>query len=364
MQDPLAISTDYRKIYLPQGMFAMVDICDYDYLNKFKWQLSKDVNNCYATRRERIDGKLKNIRMHRDLLKVSDRKLLVDHADKNGLNNTRSNLRICNNSQNSSNRRAKKRLSTKYIGIDWNKNAGKWRARVILNGEFISAGYYKLETEAALAYNYMAFALKKEFASLNDIYNPDNNIPKINYEEQKLDFSIDDFFEIPDTGGVYKISRGGIVLSLNYYQKKIPHLLKQRVDKYGYLTSRINNKNNLIHRLVAKTFIPNPENKPCVNHINGIKTDNRVENLEWNTVAENNLHRFRTGLCKMSKSWDRSDSKAVVQLDLNGSEVSKFGSLMEAQRETGFFQSCISNSIRMNRPHGHYGQQKYIWKWL
>lgn len=77
-------------------------------------------------------------------------------------------------------------------------------------------------------------------------------------------------------------------------------LISARLDQDGYPrpTLQVNKKRyyKLLHRLVAMAYIPNPDNKSCVNHIDGNKLNNNVENLEWCTVSENNNHAFRTGL--------------------------------------------------------------------
>ena len=152
----------------------------------------------------------------------------------------------------------------------------------------------------------------------------------------------------------YLVSNKGNVKSL--ITNKI---LKPKKDK-GYLRVHLrvpNNKHFSVHRLVAQAFIPNPENKPCIDHINTDRTDNRVENLRWVTHKENcnnpitieNMREANTGIknpmfgkCGIL----HYKSKPIIQLSLYGELVKKWDNACLVKKELGYNQGCISSRCR------------------
>ena len=144
------------------------------------------------------------------------------------------------------------------------------------------------------------------------------------------------------------------------YSRYTQKILRPGVNSRGYhsiaLHANATRKSYLVHRLVAEAFIPNPENKPEVNHINGNKLDNRVENLEWVTTLENAHHAIKTGLCVPKRN---VRCVPVQMFSKTGEFIAEFYSISEASHQTGIILSGISEACK--------GNQKtsggYIWKY-
>jgi hypothetical protein len=142
---------------------------------------------------------------------------------------------------------------------------------------------------------------------------------------------------IPGYEGLYEISENGDLWS--EYTKRF---LSKRKDSYGYLTACLS-KNKIIkeykiHRLVALSFIHNPENKPQVNHIDGNKLNNDISNLEWCTAKENSIHAYMIGLSKQNKSATNKLNKPVKCIETGVI----YYSLKEASRQTGIHNVNIT----------------------
>jgi len=155
--------------------------------------------------------------------------------------------------------------------------------------------------------------------------------------------------DIKEFEGLYQISNLGNVKSLGNFNLRKEKILKQNFSKCGYKTVCLSKQNKYktytIHRLVANSFIVNIKNKPCVNHLNGIKKDNRVENLEWCNISENTKHAYKNGLINVSKGENHVNSKLTNVQILEIRAIGKNLKQREIAEIYGITQVIVSNIL-------------------
>jgi hypothetical protein len=293
--------------------------------------------------------KTKTFQVHRlvaeTFIENLENKAHVNHKDKNSLNNHLSNLEWNTPKENNIHKSAGIIQTTnqnlavwridmktgdkieKYNSIDL---ASKW-----IFEQGLSENIHSIKSSISCSIRGVyksSFGFKWELDKDEDL---ENEIwKKINIENE-------------DTSGYY-------ISSLGRFKNKKGIIMKDYKPHHsGYIYLRVNIKKYALHRLVALTFIENPENKLVVNHIDGNKINNKAENLEWVTCAENNFHNHKIGLTKGHK-------RKIIQYDLEMNEICKFDTIKESSKKLSISLSCIKDVLK--------GKQKnskgFIFKYL
>lgn len=155
-------------------------------------------------------------------------------------------------------------------------------------------------------------------------------------EEWKDIVGYEELYLVSNTGRVKRKER--MVEDARGRLRYLPSNELKKSNQRGYVVVQLTNMSKeskafRVHRLVAQAFIPNLNNLPIVNHINGVKDDNRVDNLEWCTEKHNTIHAHKTGLAKHSKK--------VAQISLSGEVIKIFNSISDASDSTGVQRTHI-----------------------
>jgi hypothetical protein len=157
----------FRRIRLTEGKYAKVSPCDFHWLNKYDWFAKSNSKNIYAVRiNNENNGKPRLISMHREICNMP-KGLVVDHKNRDTLDNYRENLRAVTISQNGFNRSKRTDASSKYFGVCFDKTNKQWCAFIRKDGKSKWLGRFSSEIEAARVYDATARKYRGEFAILN-----------------------------------------------------------------------------------------------------------------------------------------------------------------------------------------------------
>lgn len=162
-------------------------------------------------------------------------------------------------------------------------------------------------------------------------------------------------YEVSNMGRIkslYKVRVGGVWYSESLIKPK------NNIDIYHRVELSKNGKRRIIgvHQLVGQAFIKNPENKPNINHINGKRDDNRVENLEWCTQKENIQHAWKTGLCKPHNGYYR---KPLMVIDTRKNSTISFPTVKAAREYLGISKSSMCQQLA-----GEVKKMKYQFQYI
>jgi hypothetical protein len=269
----------------------------------------------------------------------------VNHKDKNGLNNNIKNLEwntIPENNRHRSN------------GVIQTTNQNIEIYRIDLNTHQILEQYNSIEDAAKwVLQNNLTDKLDTARSCISSCV---RKITKSSYgfnwkKVEQIDLENEEWREIIIDK---KPTKNYYVSSLGRFKNKKGIIMKNYKPHHsGYIYVRVNNNKYALHRLVADTFIQNLYNKPIPNHIDGIKTNNSVSNLEWATYSENNSHNFKIGL-------NKGHTRKIIQYDLELNELNQFDKIIDASKELNICYSSIKAVLykKQNTAGG------FIWKYL
>jgi hypothetical protein len=148
----------------------------------------------------------------------------------------------------------------------------------------------------------------------------------------------------------YEASSCGRIRSYN--KKRQTYLILKSYNHKGYLRVDLRGKLPRVHRIVAEAFIPNPLNKPEVNHINGIKSDNRVVNLEWCTRQENQNHAYDTGLIVKPRGTQHIQTKPLIVMDKQGNYITTLYGTAQIKQfglDQGSIMGCLAGKRKQHK---------------